>query len=90
MLQAGLQDLINAEASARIGAARHEQAPERTTRRNGTRPKTLATPAGEVELVIPKLKEGSFFPPVYCLLKRGSTRPLYALICKAWIDGRDP
>lgn len=62
MLQAGLQDLINAEASARIGAAPHERTPQRTTRRNGTRPKTLATPAGEVELAIPKLREGSFFP----------------------------
>ena len=45
MLQAGLQDLINAEATAKIGAAPHERTPERVTRRNGTRPKTLATPA---------------------------------------------
>ena len=47
MLQAGLQDLVDAEATAKIGAARYERTPERTTRRNGTRPKTLATPAGE-------------------------------------------
>lgn len=65
MLQVGLQDLINAEATARIGAAPHERTPERTTRRNGTRSKTLAAPAGEVDLAIPKLREGSFFP---CLL----------------------
>lgn len=62
MLQAGLQDLINAEATVKIGAAPHERSPERTTRRNGTRPKTLATPAGEVDLAIPKLRKGSFFP----------------------------
>lgn len=62
MLQAGLQDLINAEATVKIGAAPHERTPERTTRRNGTRPKTLATPAGEVDLQIPKLREGSFIP----------------------------
>lgn len=86
MLQAGLQDLINAEASARIGAARHERTPERTTRHNGTRPKTLATPAGEVELAIPKLKEGSFFPSLLSPQKRVD-KALYALICKAWIDG---
>ena len=36
MLQAGLQDLINAEATVKIGAAPHERTPERTTRRNGT------------------------------------------------------
>ena len=66
ILQAKLQDLINVEATARIGVAPHERTPERTTRRHGTRPKTLATSAGEVELAIPKLREGSFFPPLYC------------------------
>jgi hypothetical protein len=43
VLQAGLQDRINAEATARIGAALHERTPERTTRRNITRPKTPVT-----------------------------------------------
>lgn len=59
MLQAGLQDLIDAEATVKIGAGPHERSPQRTTRRNGTRPKSLATPAGEVDLAIPKLREGS-------------------------------
>lgn len=62
MLQGGLQDLIDAEATVKIGAAPHERTPKRTARRNGTRPKVLATPAGEVDLAIPKLREGSFFP----------------------------
>lgn len=86
MLQAGLQDLINAEATARIGAAPHERTPERTTRRNGTRPKTLATPAGEVELAIPKLREGSFFPSPLSPRRRVD-KALYAVICQAWING---
>ena len=46
MLQAGLQDLIDAEATVKIGAAPHERSPQRTTRRNGRRTKTVATPAG--------------------------------------------
>ena len=62
LLQAGLQDLVDAEAAAVIGAQRYERTPERTNRRNGTRPKTVATTAGEVELAIPKLRTGSFFP----------------------------
>ena len=62
MLLAVLQDLINAEATVKIGADRYERTAERSMRRNGTRPKTLATPAGEVDLQIPKLREGSFFP----------------------------
>ena len=62
LLQAGLQDLVDAEAAAVIGAQRYERTPERTNRRNGKRLKTVATTAGEVELAIPKLRTGSFFP----------------------------
>ena len=62
LLQAGLQDLVDAEAAAVIGAGRYERTPERTNRRNGKRLKTVATTAGEVELAIPKLRTGSFFP----------------------------
>jgi putative transposase len=45
-----------------IGAGRYERTEDRVTERNGTRPKLLATKAGEVELRIPKLRRGSFFP----------------------------
>lgn len=86
MLQAGLQDLVDAESTAWIGAVPHERTPQRTTRRNGTRPKTLATPAGEVELAIPKLREGSFFPSLLHPRRRVD-QALYAVICQAWIDG---
>ena len=60
--RAGLQDLVDAGAAAVIGAQRYERTPQRTNRRNGTRPKTVATTAGEVELAIPELRTGSFFP----------------------------
>ena len=62
LLRAGLQDLIDAEATAVIGAGHYERTSGRTNRRNGKRPKTLATTAGEVDLTIPKLRRGSFFP----------------------------
>lgn len=51
-----MQDLIEAEVTARIGAGRYERNPERVTRRNGTREKKLATPSGTLELQIPKLR----------------------------------
>ena len=57
-----LQQLIEAEATAFIGAARHERSDARTAQRNGHRPRLLSTPAGDVELGIPKLRQGSFFP----------------------------
>lgn len=61
-LQWILQQLIEAEAAAVIGAGRYERSEERLTQRNGHRAKLVATPAGDLELAIPKLREGSFFP----------------------------
>src|SRR5690606_20103570 len=66
------QELIDAEAAAFIGAAPFERSPDRTTHRNGTRPRTLTTTAGELELRIPKLRQGSFFPS---LLERPAGGP---------------
>ena len=57
-----LQQLIEAEATAVIGAGPHERSETRTTQRNGHRPKLVSTAAGDVELAIPKLRRGSFFP----------------------------
>jgi hypothetical protein len=57
-----LQALIDAEATQHIGAQLYERTASRTTHRNGTRTRLLSTKAGDVELRIPKLREGSFFP----------------------------
>ena len=73
-------------AAAVIGAQRYERTPQRTNRRNGTRPKTVATTAGEVELAIPKLRTGSFFPSLLHPRRRVD-KALYAVICSAWIEG---
>ena len=86
LLQAGLQDLVDAEAAAVIGAQRYERTPHRTNRRNGKRLKTVATTAGEVELAIPKLRTGSFFPSLLHPRRRVD-KALYAVICSAWIEG---
>ena len=86
LLQAGLQDLIDAEATAAIGAGPYERSSERSNRRNGKRSKKLATTAGEVDLAIPKLRQGSFFPSLLSPRKRVD-KALYAVICSAWIEG---
>ena len=71
-----LQALIDAEATEVIGAGRYERSAARTTHRNGSRARLLSTKAGDVELRIPKLREGSFFP---ALLepRRRSTGPCW-------------
>ena len=56
------QALIEAELTAVIGAAPHERTDTRTNLRNGHRSRVLSTPAGDLELRIPKLRAGSFFP----------------------------
>jgi transposase-like protein len=86
LLQAGLQDLVDAEASARIGAGRYERSPERVTRRNGGRAKELDTPAGTVELRIPKIRDGSFFPSLL-EPRRRVDQALWAVIATAWVQG---
>ena len=57
LLEAGLQDLVDAEAATKIGAGRYERTDSRMTRRNGTRPKTVSTPTGDVVVAIPKLRD---------------------------------
>jgi putative transposase len=81
-----LQELIEAEATEAIGAARYERTEERTTHRNGSRPRLLSTKAGDVELHIPKLREGSFFP---ALLepRRRIDQALWAVVMEAYVHG---
>src|SRR4051794_27511170 len=62
ILASGLQALIEAEATAAIGAGRHERTSTRTTQRNGSREKTVTTTAGDITVAIPKTRTGSFFP----------------------------
>jgi putative transposase len=62
LLERSLQELIDAELTGVVGAERYERTDTRTNRRNGARPRMLSTPAGDVELQIPKVRVGSFFP----------------------------
>ena len=85
-MQLVLQALIELEATEVIGAARHERADTRTTHRNGSRARLLSTKAGDVELAIPKLRHGSFFP---ALLepRRRIDRALWAVVMEAYVHG---
>ena len=62
LVRQGLQALIEAEAAAAIGADRHERTAQRRGHRNGSRDRLLATPAGDIQLRIPRFRTGSFFP----------------------------
>jgi putative transposase len=81
-----LQALIDAEATARIGADRFERTDTRTTQRNGTRNRLLSTKAGDVDLKIPKLRQGSFFPSIL-ERRRRIDRALFAVVMEAYVHG---
>lgn len=81
-----MQQLIEAQASEQIGAARYERTDERTTERNGHRPRLLSTKAGDLDLKIPKLRKGSFFPTVL-EPRRRIDQALYAVVMEAYVLG---
>jgi putative transposase len=80
------QQLIDAEATAFIGAAPFERVDTRTTHRNGTRPRVLTTTAGDLQLEIPKLRQGSFFPALL-ERRRRVDQALYAVVMEAYLHG---
>ena len=80
------QELIDAEATAFIGAAPFERTTERTTHRNGTRPRVLTTTAGDLDLAIPKLRTGTFFPALL-ERRRRVDQALFAVVMEAYLHG---
>ncbi len=61
--EAVLQLLMEADVDGLVGAGRYERSGERTTWRNGFRDRLLDTRLGRLQLRIPKLRQGSYFPP---------------------------
>ncbi|AKA01198.1 transposase [Streptomyces noursei ZPM] len=81
-----LQELIEAEATAHIGAEPGEHTETRTTMRNGHREKVLTTQAGDLDLAIPKVRTGSFFPSLL-ERRRRIDQALYAVVMEAYVQG---
>jgi len=81
-----MQELIETEAVERIGAGRYQRTESRTTDRNGSRPRLVATRAGDVALRIPKLGKGSFFPAIL-EPRRRIDQALYAVVMEAYVHG---
>jgi putative transposase len=80
------QALIEAELTAVIGAAPHQRSQSRVAQRNGHRPRTLTTTAGDLELRIPKLRTGSFFPSLL-ERRRRVDQALFAVVMEAYLHG---
>src|SRR5689334_6835948 len=84
--EAVLQLLMEADVEGLIGAGRYERNGERMTWRNGYRDRALDTRLGSLQLRIPKLRQGSYFPP-FLEARKVSEKALIAVIQEAWIGG---
>ena len=81
-----VEGIMDAEVSARIGAGYGERSPERVTHRNGYRSRPWDTRVGTMDLRIPKLREGSYFPSLL-EPRRRSERALLAVVQQAYVEG---
>jgi putative transposase len=84
--EAVLQLLMEADVEGLVGAGRHERSPERLNYRNGYRERALETRLGSLQLRVPKLRQGSYFPP-FLEPRKVSEKALVAVIQEAWIGG---
>ena len=86
LAEAVLQRLMEFEAEGLVGAGRYERTEGRTTQRNGYRERTLESRLGTLELRIPKLRQGSYFP-AFLEPRKTAERALVAVVQEAWIQG---
>lgn len=79
--------VMSAEVDGLTGAAHGERSPERTNRRNGYRGRRFDTRLGTLDLRIPKLRAGTYFPDWLLEPRRRSERALTAVVAEAYVLG---
>jgi putative transposase len=82
-----VQELMNAEVSELIGAEPGERTPDRATWRNGYRSREWDTRVGVIELGIPKLRQGSYFPHGLLEPRKRGEQALLAVVQQAYVCG---
>ena len=87
MVKAFAENLMAAEADAICGAGYGERSPERVNSRNGYRHRDLDTRAGTIDLAVPKLREGSYFPGWLLEPRRRAERALTQVVCQCYVEG---
>ena len=86
MLSFAAERLMDAEVEARTGAAHGVRDPARQVQRNGYRERIWDTRAGRIELEIPRLRKGSYFPS-FLEPRRTAEKALTAVIQEAYVHG---
>src|SRR5712691_3901121 len=80
-------ELMEAEISAEVGAELHEVSAERVTHRNGYRPRPWETRVGEIELLIPRKRQGPAYFPSFLEPRRRSEQAIVAVVLEAYVNG---
>jgi len=86
ILQLGLQQLMELECDHHIGADRYERCEERSTSRNGYKPRKLYTRVGSLHLRVPQTRDGAFYPSILERYQR-SEKALVAALSEAYVQG---
>ena len=87
MVEEFAEALMGAEAEALCGAAYGERSPERVNIRNGYRERAWDTRVGTIELAIPKLRQGSYFPDWLLQPRRRAEQAFVSVIADAYLAG---
>ena len=80
------QELMELEVAEQLGAERHERTPERSGYRNGYRERPWDTRVGTIELQVPRVRDGSFFPSLL-EPRRRAERALVSVVQEAYVQG---
>jgi len=81
------RELMEAEISSEIGAARGEVSAERLTHRNGYRPRLWETRVGEIELFVPRKRSGEAYFPSFLEPRRRSEQAIVSVVMEAYVNG---
>jgi len=81
------QILMSTDVDTVCGAAYGSRSPERANRRNGYRSRSWDTRVGTIELQIPKLREGSYFPNFLIEPRRRAERALVSVVAESYVNG---
>jgi putative transposase len=87
MVRCFAEALMGAEADALCGAGYGERRPERINRRNGYRERRFDTRVGTIDLAVPKLRAGSYFPDWLLQPRRRAERALVAVVAECYLAG---
>src|ERR671927_629166 len=80
------QELMELEVAEHLGAERHERTPDRSGYRNGYRERPWDTRVGSIELHVPRVRDGSFFPSLL-EPRRRAEKALVAVVQEAYVQG---